>query len=132
MNWIRNWHARHIAVALIMGLFIIGSVPSESMAYMIGADEVAAPSTRAADLDMIQRVLESKLVARKLNQAGLSAPEVKSRLEKLNDQELHSFAKQVDTLYPGGDGLGVIIAILIIAVLVLIILKLQNKKIIIQ
>lgn len=131
MNWVRNWRTKQISVALIMGLFIIGSIPAESMAYMAGSGNLAGASTRAADMDKIQRVLESKLVAQKLQQAGLSMPEVKSRMEKLSDQELHSFAKQVDTLYPGGD-LGVIIAILVIAILVVVFLKIQNKKIIIQ
>lgn len=131
MNWIRNWRTKQIALALIMGLFIIGSIPAESMAYMAGSSNLVAASTRAADMDRIQRVLESKIVAQKLQQAGLSMPEVKSRMDKLSDQELHSFAKQVDTLYPGGD-LGVIIAILVIAILVLVILKIQDKKIVIQ
>jgi len=130
MNWIRNWRTRQIALALIMGLFIIGGIPAESMAYMAGSSNIAA-SARAADMDRIQRALESKLVAEKLGQAGLSMPEAKARIEKLSDQDLHSFAKQVDTLYVGGD-LGVVIAILIIVILVLVILKIQNKKIIIQ
>lgn len=131
MNWIRNWRTKQIALALIMGLFIIGGIPAESMAYMAGSGNLAVASTRAADMDKVQRLLESKIVAQKLGQAGLSVQEVKTRLAKLSDQDLHSFAKQVDTLYPGGD-LGVVIAILIIVILVLVILKIQNKKIIIQ
>ncbi len=131
MNWIRNWRTKQIALALIMGLFIIGSIPAQSLAYMASSGNLAAASTRAADMDKVQRLLESKVVAQKLGQAGLSVPEVKTRLAKLSDQDLHSFAKQVDTLYPGGD-LGVVIAILIIVILVLVILKIQNKKIIIQ
>ncbi|MDO8427322.1 MAG: PA2779 family protein, partial [Deltaproteobacteria bacterium] len=64
--------------------------------------------------------------------AGLSMTEVKSRLDKLSDSDLHSFASQLDSLYPGGDALAAVIALLIIVILVMIILKFSNKKIIIK
>lgn len=132
MNWVKRFYFKHIALAVILGLLIIGSVPTQSLAYVAGPSDLSSSETRARDIDSIQRVLESKLIASKLVDAGLSMDEVKARLDKLSDEEVHSFAAQLDSLYPGGDALGVIIAILVIVILVIVILKLQNKKIVIS
>ncbi|MBI5493069.1 MAG: PA2779 family protein [Deltaproteobacteria bacterium] len=131
MRFVKKLYFRQIALALAFAMLIIGSIPSKSMAYVVGADR-AESFSRAADIDRVQRVLESKLVSEKLSQAGLSMTEIKSRLDKLSDTELHSFASQLDSLYPGGDALGVVIAILIIVILVMVILKLADRKIVIR
>lgn len=131
MNWVKKLYFRQIALAVAFSMFVIGSIPSESMAYVVGS-EVSAPAGRASDMDSIQRVLESKLVSEKLSKAGLSGDEINSRLAKLSDTEVHQFAKQLDSLYPGGDALGAVIALLIIVILVLVILKLADRKIVIR
>lgn len=131
MNWVKKLYFRQIALAVAFSMFVIGSIPSESMAYVVGS-EVSAPSGRASDMDSIQRVLESKLVSEKLSKAGLSGDEINSRLAKLSDTEVHQFAKQLDSLYPGGDALGAVIALLIIVILVLVILKIADRKIVIR
>ncbi|MBI5344152.1 MAG: PA2779 family protein [Deltaproteobacteria bacterium] len=131
---IKSWYSRQIAIAVIFGIFIMGSIPRESMAYVMGLDNpvaTASASARAADMAIVQRVLEQKLISGKLSQAGLTSGEVSSRLSKLSDEELHQFAKRIDTLYPGGD-LGLVIALLIIVILVMVVLKLNDKKIIIK
>lgn len=134
MDWVKNWYVRQIAWVVVLGLLIIGAVPAKSMAYVVTGHNQAAASgvSRAADMDKVQRVLESKLVAEKLTDAGLTMEEVNERLDRLTDAELHQFAGQLDSLYPGGDGLGVVITILIIVILVLVILKLTDRKIIIK
>ncbi|MBI1910731.1 MAG: PA2779 family protein [Deltaproteobacteria bacterium] len=131
MNWIKKAYFRQVALFVALTMFILGGIPTKSMAYMMGSEAVIAQS-RAADMDTVQRVLESKLVSERLSQTGLSMPEIQSRIDKLSDSELHSFASQLDSLYPGGDGLGVVIALLIIVILVMVILKLADKKIIIR
>ncbi|MBI5238031.1 MAG: PA2779 family protein [Deltaproteobacteria bacterium] len=132
---IKSWYSKQIAIAVIFGLFIMGSIPREGMAYVMGLDNpvaAASASARAADMAIVQRMLEQKLISGKLSQAGLTTKEVSFRLSKLSDEELHQFAKRIDTLYPGGDALGVVIAILIIVILVMVLLKLNDKKIIIK
>lgn len=132
MEWIKKICFKQIAVALAVSMFIIGSIPSKSLAYVAGSSAIADSAQRAVDMENAQRVLESKLVAGKLEQAGLSMTEIKSRLDKLSDADLHQFASQLNSLYPGGDGLGVVIALLVIVILALVILKLSNRKIILQ
>lgn len=132
MEWIKKICFKQIAVALAVSMFIIGSIPSKSLAYVAGSAAIVDPAQRAVDMENAQRVLESKLVAGKLAQAGLSMTEIKSRLDKLSDADLHQFASQLNSLYPGGDGLGIVIALLLIVILVLVILKLTNRKLILQ
>ncbi len=130
MNWIKGLYFKQIALVVALGIFMIGAVPVESMAYVVGS--ASAPTERGADMDTAQRVLESELVSQKLIRVGLTSDEVKDRLAELSDAELHQFAKQVDSLYPGGSASGVIIAVLVIAILILVILKLTDHKIIIK
>ncbi|HXI10314.1 MAG TPA: PA2779 family protein [Thermodesulfobacteriota bacterium] len=132
MNFVKKMYFRQVALVVAFAILIIGCIPSKSMAYVVGAEGVAAASSRAQDMERVQRVLESKLVAGKLDSAGLNKAEIKNRLERLSDSELHQFAGQLDSLYPGGDVLGLVIALLIIVILVMVILKLADRKIVIK
>ncbi|MBI5588546.1 MAG: PA2779 family protein [Deltaproteobacteria bacterium] len=132
MNRVKKMYFKQVALVVAFAVLIIGSIPAKTMAYVVGAEGVATESSRAADMERAQRVLESKLVSEKLNQAGLTNTEIKNRLDKLSDSELHQFAGQLDGLYPGGDGLGIVIALLIIIILVMVILKLADRKIVIK
>lgn len=133
MNWVKSFYFRQIAIVLAFGIFLIGSIPAESMAYVVGSESVeAAMVDRSADMATVQRVLESKIISQKLGSLGLTHEEINERLDKLTNDELHQFAGQLDSLYPGGDALSTIVVLLIIAILVLVLLKMTNKKIIIK
>ncbi|MBW7957466.1 MAG: PA2779 family protein [Deltaproteobacteria bacterium] len=135
MKVVKSFYFRQVALVLAFTMLVLGSIPTKSMALVIGSDAVvaaAAEKAREADIARVQRVLESKLVADKLQQAGLSEAEINERLGKLSDAELHSFASQLESLYPGGDALSAIIALLIIVILVLVVLKLADRKIVIR
>ena len=138
MNWIESRYFKRVALVLAFAVFSIAAVPAQSLAYMVGTDtvingaDVSISSDRATDIERVQRTLESKIVADKLTELGLSADEVTERLEGLTDADLHHFATQIDTLNPGGgivSGLG---AILVVVLLVLILLKVTDRKIIIK
>lgn len=136
MRLIKKLWFRQIAFIVAFSVLIIGAVPAKSMAYVIEADSshavVAAKLDRSTDMARVQRALEEKVVSDKLEDLGLTSQEIRSRLDKLSDTELHGFASQLDGLYPGGDGLGVVIGLLVIAILVVVLLKLYDKKIIIR
>jgi hypothetical protein len=106
------------------------SIPTDSLAYIVQAGETSL--YRSGDRATVQRVLESKVVSQRLSELGLSVDEVKSRLDKLSDQELHSFATTIDNLYPGGDAVSAVIGLLIIAILVMILLHMTGRKIVIK
>ena len=135
MKVVKSWYFRQIAVILAFTMLVIGAVPTKSMAIVVGTDAVVAASaehSREADIARLQRVLESKLVSDRLQQTGLTQDEIQGKIKDLSDEEVHSFASQLESLYPGGDGFGIVIALLIIVILVMVILKLADRKIIIR
>lgn len=136
MRFIKSLYFKQIAIVVAFIMLILGSIPTKSMGYMIGAEPAVQQMTaasRAESMAKLQRVLESKLVSEKLQSVGLTSTEVEARVQKLSDTELHQFAAQLDNLYPGADGgFSVIIAILVIVILVMIILKLADRKIVIR
>lgn len=89
-------------------------------------------SVREADLIVVQRALEHRVVAQKLRDYGVAPDEVSARLARMSDEDLHALASATKGLPSGGDGVGALISILIIVLLVILILKLLNKEIIIR
>lgn len=132
MKFVKSWYFRQIAIVLAFTMLAIGTLPAKSMAYVVGSETVVAEHSREADIERIQRVLESKLVSDKLSEAGLTQEEISSKMAQLTDDEVHSFASQLESVYPGGDGVGVVIGLLVIVILVIVILRLMDRKIIIR
>jgi len=119
-----------LALYLAIACFVIAGIPKDSLAYLV--ESQPASYSRGADLDKIQRVLESKMVSQRLQELGLSTDEINSKLAGLGDAEIHQFASRLDSLMPGGDMLIDIMALLVIAILVLVILHLLGYKVIIK
>ena len=132
MKLVKSWYFRQIALVLAFTMLAIGAIPAKSMAYVVGSEAVVAEHSREADLARIQRVLESKLVSDKLSESGLSQDEISGRLSQLSDEDVHSFASELESVNPGGDGVGIVIGLLVVVILVIIILRLMDRKIIIR
>ena len=117
---------------LVFSMFIIAMVPRVEAGFIpsnaINIDE----TQKASDLDKIQKFLETKLVSQRLEDLGFSSSEVKERLSLLSDHQLHNYAQQLDTLKVGGDGLEVVIGVLVIIILIIVILHLTGHKVIVQ
>src|SRR5438552_922764 len=89
--------------------------------------------TRDADMAVVQRALEHRIVAQKLRDYGVTPDQVRARLAALPDQDLHTLASASRGLPSGGDdAVGLLIALLLIILLVILILKLLNKEIIVR
>ena len=119
-----------LALYLAIACFVIAGIPKDSLAYLV--ESQPASYSRGADMDKIQRVLESKMVSQRLQELGLSTDEINSKLAGLGNAEIHQFASRLDSLMPGGDMLINIMALLVIAILVLVILHLLGYKVIIK
>jgi len=113
-----------------MALLVLGSLPTDLMAALIPSDLDAAGlmvgADRLADIQKIQSVLESKVVAQRLTDLGLSMQEVQQSMAKLTTEELHQIATNLDGLQAGGD-VGIIIAVLLVIALVLLIIFLAKR-----
>ena len=118
-----------IALYLAFAFFLIASIPQNSWAYLV--DSQVLNYSREADINKIQRVLESKMVSQRLSELGFSMDEINSKLQQLNDADVHQFASQLDSLMPGGI-LEFIIGVLVIVILVLVILQITGHKVIVK
>ena len=122
---------RRIAIMLVVSMALISIVPQVEASF-ISSDESFSYNMRQQDTATIKKVLEQKLVKQRLKVLGYSEDEVKARLDKLSDNELHRFATQLDTLTAGGDALGVLLAILVIVGIIALILFITGKRVVIQ
>ena len=91
--------------------------------------QTAITSTRDADMLIVQRALEHKLVVQKLKDYGVSPEEAQLKVASMSDEDLHTLASASKGLPSGGDALGALVTVLIIILLVIVILKLLNKDI---
>lgn len=122
---------RRIAIMLVVSMALISIVPQVEASF-VSSDESFSYTMRQQDTATIKKVLEQKLVKQRLKVLGYSEDEVKARLDKLSDNELHRFATQLDTLTAGGDALGVLVAILVIVAIIALILFITGKRVVIQ
>jgi len=67
------------------------------------------------------------MVNEKLKELGFTQEEIQGRLDQLSDQEIHQVALNLDELKVGGNGLGIVIGILVIAILVVLLIFLLKK-----
>ena len=95
-----------------------------------GATQIS--SARDADLVVVRRTLENRVVAQKLRDYGVTPEQAQLRVASLSDHDLHTLASASRGLPSGGDDLGVIIGLLVIVILVIVILKLMNKQIVVR
>jgi hypothetical protein len=112
-----------------MAMFIIGITPRVYAGFSPSEVLSLSPVDRAADLQKIQTVLEMKMISERLRALGFTAEEIQKRLVQLSDQQVHQFALQLDDLKVGGDGLGIVIALLVIAILVVILIYLTGHRV---
>jgi len=123
---------KYISWHLVVAMFVIGITPRVYAGFSPSEVMDLSPINRASDLQKIQKVLEIKMISERLEQLGLTSDEVQARLDQLNDDQIHQFALELDELKVGGDGLGVVIALLVIAILVVILIYLLGHKITIK
>ena len=118
---------------LVVSVFFLGFT-SKATAGMAPSTPVVLTSwDRNADLDKIQKTLETKIICQRLYELGFSQEEIRSRLTRMSDQQIHEIALRLDTLKVGGDGIGLVVGILVIAILVWVIVYLYGgHKIIVK
>jgi hypothetical protein len=85
---------------------------------------------RSADLGKIQKVLETKMIGKRLERLGFSQDEIQSRLGQLSDEQIHELALQFDELKVAGNGEGFVIVLLIIVLIVVLVLWLGGYKVV--
>lgn len=123
---------RGITWYLVIAMFIIGIVPNVEAGFSPSQVIAGAQIDRAYDIAKVQNIIETKMVKERLEKLGFTTEEVRSRLDRLSDQQLHQLALQLDDAKVGGDGLAVVILLLVIAILVVVVLQLTGHKVIVK
>ena len=131
-NLIRVSIFSHLVIwALVVTTFVMGAFPPDTQAMLAPAVSSSGDSlfiaARSADLQRVQTILESKMIQQRLEELGLTPEEINARLSQLSDAQLHQLATQLDSLMPGGDGLGILILVLAIAVLAVLFVYLLKR-----
>ena len=121
-----------LAVFACLTLLIVAPA-SAGLAPSRVSGETSIVSARSADMIMAQRVLENKVVARKLGDYGLTPEQVQSRLATMSDQDLHTLASASRGLPSGGDGTsGALIGVLVVVILFIVILRLTHHDVVVR
>ncbi len=129
MSFVKTRLFRSIAICLVFSFFFVTLIPKNSHAYIAATEELS--STRQVDEAAVLRVLESKAISERLQGFGLTTAEVESKIDRLSDSELHSFASNLESVSPGQGG-GVIIAALVIILLLYALLQISGHRIIVE
>ncbi len=122
---------KQISWYLVVAMFVIGIVPRLEGAMAPSAVIAFSPIERAADLERIQRALETKVVKERLASLGFTTEEINAKFERLSDQQIHQLALQIDDLRVGKDAGAVIVALVIIALIVVAVLYFTGRKVIV-
>jgi len=122
---------KYISWYLIFAMLILGIIPKVDAG--LSPSEIITHNglDRAGDIQKIQKILETKMVSERLRNLGFTYEEIQKRLHQLSDEQIHELALNLDELKVGGDGLGIIIALLVIAILVVLLLQLSGHRIIV-
>lgn len=124
--------AKAITWYLVAAMFLISVVPPADGGFVPSGMIAPSGIDRDADIDRIQRFIETKIVRERLAELNFTKEEITSRLAELSDAQLHDIATQIDNLKAGGDsGLGVVIAVLVIIILVIIIIRLLGRRVVV-
>jgi hypothetical protein len=116
---------------MIAVMVVLGFVPRVEAGF-IASQTSQGSQNRVEDLGAIQKSLEMKMVSETLEKFGLTKAEVKSRLDGMTDAQIHQLATNLDEVKVGGDGLGIIVVLLVIAILVVVLLQLTGHKVIVK
>lgn len=120
--------SRALLLYVSVWLIAIGCWPEQASAMLVPSDTAVSGMSvsRGADLQAIQSALESKLVAQRLADVGMTPSDISARLASMTDEQLHQVAQHLDGLQPGG-ALVLILAIIGAIVVVLALIGLARQ-----
>lgn len=124
--------SRKVVCCIVVAFFFLGAVPKVEAGFVPSTTTTVSDSTRLADIEKIQRALETKVIKDRLEKLGLTSGEIQTRVNSLSDAQVHQLALKVDDINTGGDAVGVIVVILVIAILVWVVFYLYGHRIVIR
>ena len=113
-------------ISIVMIIFVLNLItPIQPVfAALIGTDTYVEKEQIDNAREKVNVFLSKQKVTQMMIQQGVNPDEVRNRMANLSDQEIMKISKQIDNLPAGGDGVSLVISVLIIVLLVLVIMKL--------
>ncbi|MBW1677950.1 MAG: PA2779 family protein [Deltaproteobacteria bacterium] len=121
-----------VSWCLVVGMFVVGIAPRVDAGFSPSEITALSQADRISDLQNIQKILETKMIRKRLQQLGFSQDDIQGRLSRLNDQQIHQIALKLDEIRVGGNGFEVLVVLLLIGILVGVWLHVSGKKIVVQ
>jgi hypothetical protein len=100
-----TWYARIQKlgmISMLIGFILILSLPSSAAPIPSNLSNTTPVSPNKNDLETVRQFLENKMVLEKLKALGLNEAQAKEKLGKLNKEQIHTLAVQIDKLVAGG------------------------------
>jgi len=120
---------RFLSLYLVLAMLLL-TLPAQGWAMFIPSGPDA--SVRQADLNSIQKTLETAVIKQRLADFGMSSEEALARINHLSDAQIHQFAANLDSVQAGADGIDALIVILVVAILVVVFLEITGHHIIVR
>lgn len=113
-------------ISIIMIIFVLNLITpiQPAFAALIGTDTYLEKEQIDNAREKVNVFLSKQKATQMMIQQGVNPDEVRNRMASLSDQEIMKISKQIDNLPAGGDGISLVISVLIIVLLVLVIMKL--------
>ncbi len=121
---------RWIVWYMVMVMFIFGITPRLYAGFSPSEVIYQSPMERTADLEKIRKFIEIKMIRERLAGFGFTQEEIQTRLDQLQDGQIHQLALKLDEMNVGGDGAEAVIIILLIAALVILVIYLMGYRVI--
>ncbi len=121
-----------VSWCLVVGMFVVGIAPRVDAGFSPSEIIALSQADRISDLQNIQKILETKMIRKRLQQLGFSQDDIQGRLSRLNDQQIHQIALKLYEIRVGGNGFEVLVVLLLIGILVAVWLHVSGKRIVVQ
>jgi hypothetical protein len=135
----KAFYTKPLVIYLVVALLAISTFAGPADAMFVPAaphqdmtEATAVSAGRATDMAKVQTAFESKILQQKLRDYGLSPEETMARVNKLSDEQIHQLATNTDSLQAGGDGVDVLVFLLLVAILVVLVLELTGHHVIVR
>jgi hypothetical protein len=113
-------------------MFALGIAPRVDAGLSPSEIIALSQADRTSRLQNIQKILETKMICKRLQQLGFSQDDIQRRLSRLDDQQIHQIALKLDGIRVGGSGFEVLVVLILIGILVGVWFHISGKRILIQ
>ncbi len=126
---VKTYLLKSLTFYLVCAIFIM-TLPAQGWAMFIPSGP--PDSVRQADMNGIQKTLETAMIKQRLADFGLSPEEAMTRLNSLSDDQIHQLSENIDSVQAGADGAGALIFLLLVAILVVVFLQASGHRVIVK